>query len=226
MKQFYNKNDIIIYNCDCRNINIESVDLLLTDPPYGVNFEGKINKYTTVKRGGYTYGDNDIGPEVIRKLLPNCKRAIVFTGNRLLHNYPKPVDIGCAYCPAGAGRGPWGFTCFNPILFYGKRQGGPKSPSSFTSHFLAKKNGHPCPKPIEWMEWAVRIGSKEGDLILDPFIGSGTTLVAAKKLRRKAIGIEISEEYCEIAVRRLEEKHTRQIDFIKEQKLTKKIDFS
>ena len=127
----------------------------------------------------------------------------MFTGNRLLHDYPKPRDIGCAYCPGGAGVGPWGFVCFHPVLFYGKRPGGPKSPSSFSSTFLSEKNGHPCPKPIEWMKWCVRIGSIYNEFILDPFMGSGTTLVAAKELGRKAIGIEIEEKYCEIAARRL-----------------------
>ena len=60
---------------------------------------------------------------------------------------------------------------------------------------------HPCPKPLSlWEELDKRM--KDG-IVLDPFMGSGTTLVAAKELGRKAIGIEIEEKYCEIAVRRL-----------------------
>ena len=64
-------------------------------------------------------------------------------------------------------------------------------------------NGHPCPKPIEWMLKVVDLVSVDGDTIIDPFMGSGTTLRAAKDLGRKAIGIEIEEKYCEIAVKRL-----------------------
>ena len=62
---------------------------------------------------------------------------------------------------------------------------------------------HPTPKPLELFLLFARLHSHGSDLILDPFMGSGTTLVAAKNLGRKAIGIEIEERYCEIAARRL-----------------------
>jgi site-specific DNA-methyltransferase (adenine-specific) len=57
-------------------------------------------------------------------------------------------------------------------------------------------------KPLAVVSKMVRLGSQEGETILDPFMGSGTTLRAAKDLGRKAIGIEIEERYCEIAARR------------------------
>jgi site-specific DNA-methyltransferase (adenine-specific) len=62
---------------------------------------------------------------------------------------------------------------------------------------------HPCPKPEPLMLELVRLFSDSGETILDPFMGSGTTLVAAKRLGRKAIGIELEEKYCEIAAKRL-----------------------
>jgi len=67
------------------------------------------------------------------------------------------------------------------------------------------KNGHPCPKPIGWMRWAVSLASRAGETILDPFMGSGTTGVAAVKLGRRFIGIEIEPKYFDIACRRIEE---------------------
>ena len=66
------------------------------------------------------------------------------------------------------------------------------------------KNQHPTVKPIKLMAYLITLGSREGDLILDPFIGSGTTMIAAKQLNRKYIGFEISKEYYDIALRRLE----------------------
>ena len=62
---------------------------------------------------------------------------------------------------------------------------------------------HPCPKPEPLMQALVSQFTDDGDTILDPFMGSGTTLTAAKRLGRQAIGIEIEERYCEIATNRL-----------------------
>lgn len=62
---------------------------------------------------------------------------------------------------------------------------------------------HPCPKPEPLLIEQIRQFTDHGETILDPFIGSGTTLVACKRLGRKAIGIEIEEKYCEIAAKRL-----------------------
>lgn len=65
------------------------------------------------------------------------------------------------------------------------------------------KRFHPTEKPLGLMKWCIGQAPSECALILDPFMGSGTTLRAAKDLGRKAIGIEIEERYCEIAVKRL-----------------------
>lgn len=67
----------------------------------------------------------------------------------------------------------------------------------------AGENGHPCPKPLSVALMLVDNVSSPGETIIDPFMGSGTTLRAAKDLGRRAIGIEIEEKYCEIAVNRL-----------------------
>jgi len=67
-----------------------------------------------------------------------------------------------------------------------------------------RKNPHPTVKPLKLMAYLITMGSREGDIVLDPFSGSGTTCIAAMMLNRNFIGIEISPEYHEIALKRLE----------------------
>ena len=205
MTHYYDHAGIVIYHGDCRAILPHvTADVVVTDPPYGVAFTGKATKHTTEKQGGYTTPDSDIGPSVVSAALDRCGgRGVVFPGNRLVQSYPKAYDIGCVYCPSGVGIGPAGFVCFHVVLYYGGRPTSILSPSSIQSFETSDRNGHPCPKPLGWMRWAIGIWSRSHETILDPFMGSGTTLVAAKQLGRKAIGIEIEERYCEIAAKRL-----------------------
>jgi len=66
-----------------------------------------------------------------------------------------------------------------------------------------KQSAHPCPRKLNHVKWLIKWWSEQSDLILDPFLGSGTTLRAAKDLGRRAIGIEIEEAYCEMAAERM-----------------------
>jgi len=207
VKPYYERDGITIYHGDSREVlPTLKADVVVTDPPYGVSFKGKATKHTKASGVGYTTEDSaTIGPEILRVALPMVRRAAVFTGKAIAFSYPAPQDIGCVYCPSGTGRGSWGFTCFHPVLFYGKRQGSARLPTSLMSFARSEPeaHGHPCPKPLPWMVWLVLLASKETETILDPFMGSGTTLVAAKLEGRRAIGIEIEERYCEIAAKRL-----------------------
>jgi DNA methylase len=134
------------------------------------------------------------------------ERVFLTPGMRLMFKYPEPDKVLYLFNPAGAGVGKWGyFTCSQPILCYGPRPGKPGCyPDTFRFTQSADANGHPCPKPLAPWTWVVEKASLSGEMIADPFMGSGTTLVAARNLKRKAIGIEIEERYCEIAARRLE----------------------
>jgi DNA modification methylase len=113
------------------------------------------------------------------------------------------------FTPAGVGRGPWGFCCWQPILCYGKdpklSKGEGCHPDAIVHTEAAEKNGHPCAKPVKFWGWLIERTSKPGWLIYEPFSGSGTTIVAAEHTGRCCRAIEISPAYCDIAVKRWSE---------------------
>ena len=92
-------------------------------------------------------------------------------------------------------------------MMWGRGSG--QSVDVFTAPIIpsAELEGHPCPKPIKWGTESILRLPAGG--ILDPFCGSGTTLLAAKQLGRRCIGVEISEAYCAVTVQRLEAKERR-----------------
>jgi len=191
---------------------LPKVDAVVTDPPYGVDLGVNNNQHkdnTHLGKQGY---DNyvDTYESFVSKVVPivnlcldNCKCGVVFTGPNI-HEQRKPNAMGGIYCPAAIGRTPWGSKNLLSSLFYGiPPNPGRHRPTVIQSTSVSEKNGHPVSKPLEWMEWAVGLGSCVGDIILDPFMGSGTTGVACVNLGRAFIGIEISPEYFEIAKRRI-----------------------
>ena len=105
------------------------------------------------------------------------------------------------------------------------RKGGMCKPNSYEdakTYYVAPLNqkdkkiwGHPTIKPLDFTEKLIRNSSKEGEIVLDPFMGSGTTCVGAQNLKREFIGIEINPEYFEIAFKRIKENKER-IEAIKE----------
>lgn len=222
MKLYYQEAGIEIYHGDCRGWD-GTADVTITDPPYGVGLVTKTSDYRQSKyfdngkslQASTLYQDDAEHVQAMiaalfPRLLSKVPRALVFCGTAALFSYPKPASIGAVYTPNGAGKCSWGFQCVHPILFYGKdpflADGRGARPNSFrTEQPNREKIDHPCPKPLPWMLWAVNRASRPGETILDPFMGSGTTLRAAKDLGRRAIGIEIEERYCEIAAQRLEQ---------------------
>lgn len=202
-KPFYKDRLVEIYNGDSLELLpdlIKRSDVCLTDFPYGVN-----EKYKS-------YKDTRVGLEtLVKTVLPILVGGVEITaitcgaGNQWI--YPQPTWTINWIIPAGAGRGPWGFICSQPILVYGKdpylknRLGG--RADIIISNETSQKNGHPCPKPYGvWGQILKRITINNEPVIIDPFMGSGTTLRVCKDLGYKAIGIELEESYCEIAAKR------------------------
>lgn len=226
---------VVLHLGDCREImtDIGPVDVVITDPPYGLNLGSHLASKdrradrVLVKDGYASYDDT---PENYREIVvPAVKsslektisgRGLVFGVPPAVWGLPPPTAMGGIYLPAARGRNTWGFSSFVHALLYGRAPDlhlGAKH-TAIESVAAAEKNGHPCPKPISWMKWAVDLASTYGETILDPFMGSGTTGVAAWMLGRKFIGIEIEQKYFDIACRRISDA-TRQRDmFIKQPK--------
>lgn len=216
MKPYYSDSACTIYHGDCREIltgiGAYGFDLLLTDPPYGVNLgdhhaarETRANRL--VKKRGYLDTVENFDSVVV-PVITACvvmHRAMVFGVPPNIWKFPAPDVIGGIYVPGAVGRNKWGWSNFIHCLMYGVAPGLEKGakPTGIFNTDVSEDLGHPTVKPLSWMTWAAGLGSRPGERILDPFMGSGTTLRAAKDLGRKAIGIEIEERYCEIAASRL-----------------------
>jgi len=189
--------------------------VLIADPPYGVNLGN--HKASTDLREKHLnkvgYNDYEDTPEnylkvvvpAIRMALAMTKRGMVFGVPPNIWKLPPPDTIGGIFSPAGVGRTRWGFTTFMTLLLYGSAPdlnlGGRPAAIQSTAH--AEDTGHPVTKPLPWMTWAVSLGSRLGETVIDPFMGSGTTGVAAVKLGRNFIGIEKDPAYFAIAQKRI-----------------------
>lgn len=213
---YYSEDGITIYCGDSRDIlPYVYADTVITDPPWGVALPAERPAKMRKHQGAtYTYGDDteqyvtDVCVPIVVDCIEKCSRVVVTTGKDCIFLYPRPDTIWALYWPNGAGRGKWkAFNCWTPVLCYGqspKRNG--SIPDTFKTCEQADANGHPCPKPLNiWKKLLVSVVDTD-DVILDPFMGSGTTLCAARDAGHQAVGIEIEEQYCEIAVKRLAQK--------------------
>ena len=213
MKPYYEEAGITIYHGDCREIlpTLPKVDLVLTDPPYGIGGStGTINQsrsktaYLSDFTDDEAYIQAAVVP-VIEECITMATAVMLTPGNRCLHLYPKAASFGVFYQPAAVGLQAFGNLDAQPILYYGKNPSGKNmgTPCSYVLTEQPEKNGHPCVKPFRAWKKLLSKNSRDGLVVLDPFMGSGTTLEAAKDLSLRAIGIEIEERYCEIAANRL-----------------------
>lgn len=219
---YYEADGITIYCGDCREIlSLVTItaDLLLTDPPYGIGASrrsGFGNGVTGTYKTGFLKGQKRIGTreykesnwddapvaaDLLEAVRSTCKFQIIFGGN---------------YFPLPPSR------CW---LIWDKKNGATDfadAEMAWTNLdaavrlFLYLWNGmmkerperrfHPTQKPLSLMKWCISKAPTGIRTIFDPFMGSGTTLVAAKEFGLRAIGIDADEEYCEIAASRLSQR--------------------
>ena len=202
IKPYYQDTYATIYHGDCLEImpELEPVDLVLTDPPYGISYQHGGGKYrnaptitdavigddrpfdpTIFPRPLITWGANHY-----HRRLPDGGRWLVWDKREDVIPERDQADCEIAWCSEhGVDRM---FRHYWDGFNRKSERGTPRK--------------HPTQKPVALMIWCInQVGNPQ--TILDPFMGSGTTLVAAKQLGRKSIGIEIEEKYFEVAVKRL-----------------------
>ena len=190
MKPYYEHGGIVIYHGDCREVlpGLEKVDLLLTDPPYP-NGAGHFIEAIDVARGVLgKWRGSEVMAFWTEMEAPPCLAPLVAVHVWHRSNTNRPDNYEPVFWFHADGRKRASRVLPYPVVFPGLTG-------------CVEATGHPTQKPARLMQRLIAMTTAQS--ILDPFMGSGSTLVAAKNLGRRAIGIEIEERYCEIAAKRL-----------------------
>lgn len=201
------QSDIVIYNADCRDIlpliPDKSIDLVLTDPPYGEECDLKNSSNTRWSEcNGFSqlWLENKINQwnikpdgNIINKIKGIGKNQIIWGGNYF--------NLGSTPCFLIWDKGQRDFSFADAEIAWTSLKQSIRI-FDYSRSKLNTEREHPTQKPMPLMEWCI-LQAGDVETIFDPFLGSGTTLVAAKKLGRKCIGIELEKKYCDIAAKRL-----------------------
>lgn len=196
MEPYYSDDLVTIYHGDCRDLlpSIEA-DVIVTDPPYGTGCAPRGGKQAgTIDLASAEWPTWDVWDASWAGSWPGPIAA--FCGIRRTYEFAQAIQADGLLIYAKSNPSPFG-SSFEPCVTRGFRR---PTPQHFTAYNAFNGQEHPTQKPLEVMQWIVRCAPP--GTILDPFMGSGTTLVAAKSLNRHAIGIEIEERYCEMAANR------------------------
>ena len=194
VKPYYDRDGITIYHGDCREIlpTLPKVDLVLTDPPYGIGIAANPFRQKFAKS---EWDNSPVDGALLQQVIQHGDAAIIWGGNYfalpphqkfLVWNKCQPESFSSAMCEIA-----W------------TNIGGPAK--VWVERVTTYAKQHPTQKPEGLFVWCIKMWPGASGTVLDPFMGSGTTLVAARNLGRRAIGIEIEEKYCEIAAKRLQQ---------------------
>ena len=208
MKPYYEHGGITIYHGDCRDIlpTLDPVDLVLTDPPYGKSLTNH-SAGKDRRLGSYEITGDDspfIGEFTLDYLSEFPRIAFAPSAKPWIGKWDQVLvwDKGPAVGGGGDYQRYWKMSFeLIQVSKLGVLQG--QRDQAVLRYWVGPMDSllHPAQKPIALLRYLIQ--KTEFQTILDPFMGSGTTLRAAKDLNRKAIGIEIEEKYCEIAAKRL-----------------------
>lgn len=214
MTVYYQDEHVTLHHGDCREITAWlDADVLVTDPPYGIKWAQNSMHYTRSIKPTKNVIANDDTAEARDQALAawGGKPAIVFgswrvdrpvgTKQRLIWHKTK--------LNPGMSNAPW-YSADEEIYIIGSGFTGKPHQTVYPTYEargggdgLSAITGHPTPKPVSLME--MLIAKCPPGVLADPFAGSGSTLVAARNLGRKCIGIEYEEKYCEIIAKRLDQ---------------------
>jgi DNA modification methylase len=199
MKPYFEESGITIYHGDCRDIlpHLGRFDLLLTDPPYGVNADRDRNcqKNYWVDYGSTGWDRAPVTKEHLDLCRASCDKAVIWGGNY----FELPPSMGWFVW----NKGQRAFSLADGELAWTSERKAMRIFDFSRGEALQEGKKHPTQKPVALMKWCITRIEGVNLSILDPFLGSGTTLLAAKDLGMIATGIELEERYCEIAANRL-----------------------
>jgi DNA modification methylase len=188
-----------------KRIPDNSIDLVLTDPPYGISIGkgGRIgnNNKTKVTKFKAIWDETRVGKYYFDEIFRISKHQIIFGGNYYTDILPisRLWIVWNKLNTGDFGDGEIAWTSFNkPIKIYNYLWNGMIKHSK-------EKRYHPTQKPVGLFNMILNDFSNKGDVVLDPFIGSGTTAVACINTNRNYIGMEIDETYYKIAQQRIKE---------------------
>lgn len=204
MKPYYARDGITIYHGDCREIlpALPKVDLVLTDPPYGISHPTNYKSRKRAALAACTDYPPVVGDDRPFDPTPLLRWPCILWGANyyadklppvsgwLVWDKLRPDDLDQSTCELAWSNFVKGCRRF-AYLWNGCMRAG--DDALF----------HPTQKPEALMGWCLSLRWTPEGTVLDPYMGAGATLVAAKRHGRKAIGIEIEERYCEIAANRL-----------------------
>ncbi len=212
LKPYYEEAGITIYHGDCREVlpTLPKVDLVLTDPPYGIALNTDNSRFSggsgaSIARRGTGVGTgtgapiaNDAEPFDPAFLLEFGDHHIIWGWN----NFPDKLPRGA--CLVWLKRHDEAFQSFlsDAETAWMSKGHGVYCRRDLSNNAITNVRAHPTQKPLTLMGWCLGF-FHDANMVLDPFMGSGTTLEACKLGGRSAIGIEIEERYCEIAAKRL-----------------------
>jgi len=209
VKPYFQTDLVTLYLGDCLEVTEWlSADVLVTDPPYGVSYKSNMDRGSRTNWHDKIQGDENLEVrDNALSLWGDEKAALVFgtwkadkpkaTKQTVIWDKSPCGFMGDLSIPFGSSHEE--IYCLGKHGWTGKRQGSIVKAQMLMSSDRDRPN-HPTPKPVGLMEVLI---NKTIGLIADPFAGSGATLIAARNLGRKAIGVEMEEKYCELIANRL-----------------------